>query len=316
MNINFLLDCRQILQYYVDRGEAVMDTRLKPFMHGFRNDGLQAYNGIYKLEELVDFPPERHFHDYYEFYLHIHGGQYMSVENNICSLQPGSLILLPPFCMHGTIYDHDLVNYERLFFNVTPQALMAAGCGIVDPLSLVTDCVEHGHQYFTMSPENVQKCIRLTKNIMAYPPSEQISPAEELSKHLNFLSFMQIVLQTIQGRATVMQSAPEKQQQIQRVLSYIDQHFAEPLTLETVAKQFNISISSLCHMFSRYTGRSMYEYTLYRRINYACEMLMAGKPLTSVAYQCGFNNYSSFMRMFKKIIGMPPNAYLKQNRNL
>ncbi len=191
---------------------------------------------------------------------------------------------------------------------------MAAGCGIVDPLSLVKASTDQGYCYFNMPPESVQECIRLAK-ALASSPLEQLSPAETLGKHLNFLSFMQIVLQTIQGRATVIQSAPEKQQQIQRIFSYIDQHFAEPLTLETVARQFNISISSLCHMFSRYTGRSMYEYTLYRRINYACEMIMAGTPLTSVAYQCGFNNYSSFMRMFKKIIGMPPNAYLKQYRN-
>ena len=293
-----------------------MDTRLKPFTQGYRNEGITSYNCRYKLEPLVDYPPERHFHDYYEVYLHIHGGQYMSVEDCIYSIQPGSLFLLPPFCMHGVMYDHDLINYERLFLDITPQAFTSCGCGIFDPLALVRDCIEHGHHVFLMSPENIRKCISLAKDWRSYPPPEQISPAEALSKHLCFLGIIQIVLETLQNHTAAVQSAPEKQQQIQRVLSYIDQHFAEPLTLETVAKQFNISISSLCHMFSRYTGRSMYEYTLYRRINYACEMLMAGQPLSSVAYQCGFNNYSSFMRMFKKIIGMPPNAYLKQNRNL
>lgn len=293
-----------------------MSTPLKPFMHGFRNDGLQLYDGIYKHEKNVNYPPERHFHDFYEFYLHIHGGQYMSIENNIYTLQPGSFLLFPPFCMHGTIYDHDLVQYERLFFNVTPYALMTAGCGIIDLLSIITDCVDHKYYYFNMDPENVQECVRLTKSIMVYPSFAQLSPDDMFNKHLIFLNFMQIVLKTIRMRVTIKQSVPEKQQQIQLLFSYIDQHFTEPLSLSSVAKKFNISISSLCHMFSHYTGRSMYEYMLYRRINYACEMMMTGKPLTNVAYLCGFNNYSSFMRIFKKIIGMTPSAYLKQNRNL
>ncbi len=65
-----------------------MDTCLKPFTQGYRNEGLKNYNCQYKFDPLIDYSPERHFHDYYEFYLHISGGQYMSVETAFIPYSP------------------------------------------------------------------------------------------------------------------------------------------------------------------------------------------------------------------------------------
>ena len=55
---------------------------------------------------------------------------------------------------------------------------------------------------------------------------------------------------------------------------------------------------------------------LYRRVLYAKELIAAGKPLNEVAYQCGFNDYSSFLRSFSKMTGMSPSAYRKMGITL
>ena len=48
---------------------------------------------------------------------------------------------------------------------------------------------------------------------------------------------------------------------------------------------------------------------LYRRVIMACEMIRRGTALTDTAYQCGFGNYNSFLRAFRKFIGMSPREY-------
>ena len=97
-----------------------------------------------------------------------------------------------------------------------------------------------------------------------------------------------------------------------KIISYIDQHFHEDLTVEKIAEHFNISTSTLMHIFNEYTNRSVYDYVLYRRIVKAKELISVGLPLSTVATSCGFNDYSNFLRIFKKRMGISPRAYQKQ----
>ena len=98
---------------------------------------------------------------------------------------------------------------------------------------------------------------------------------------------------------------------MQEILSYVNQHFTTPIKLDALARNFGVSVSFLSHEFVKYTGRSVYDYVLYRRILLAKELISSAIPLNEVAFQCGFNDYSSFLRSFTKMAGMSPSAYRK-----
>lgn len=57
----------------------------------------------------------------------------------------------------------------------------------------------------------------------------------------------------------------------------------------------------------------MYDYSLHRRVMQAKALISSACPLSEVAFQCGFNDYSSFLRVFSKMAGMSPSAYRKLN---
>ena len=61
-----------------------------------------------------------------------------------------------------------------------------------------------------------------------------------------------------------------------------------------------------------FTNRSVYDYVLYRRVMLARQQMMGSASLNDIAYQCGFNDYSNFLRSFGKIVGMSPSQYRKQ----
>lgn len=99
---------------------------------------------------------------------------------------------------------------------------------------------------------------------------------------------------------------------IHEILEYVNTHFTQEISLEELADQFHWSASHLSHEFVRYTGRSLYDYILFRRILLARELLHSDLPLNTIAFQCGFNDYSNFLRQFKKRELLTPNAYRKK----
>ena len=54
---------------------------------------------------------------------------------------------------------------------------------------------------------------------------------------------------------------------------------------------------------------------LYRRIILARQQMLGDASLNDIAYQCGFNDYSNFLRSFTRVVGMSPSQYRKNLKN-
>lgn len=94
------------------------------------------------------------------------------------------------------------------------------------------------------------------------------------------------------------------------VFDYLDEHFSEDLTLETVADVAGFSKFHFSRLFKQCSGYNFYDYLCYRRIKSAETLLL--KPslsITEVALQSGFSSLSTFNRTFKKIKGCTPSEY-------
>jgi AraC-like DNA-binding protein len=98
---------------------------------------------------------------------------------------------------------------------------------------------------------------------------------------------------------------------MQEILTYINNHYTQPIRIENLARSFGVSVSWLSHEFVRFTNRSVYDYVLYRRVMLARQQMLGSASLNDIAYQCGFNDYSNFLRSFSKIVGMSPSRYRK-----
>jgi AraC-like DNA-binding protein len=99
---------------------------------------------------------------------------------------------------------------------------------------------------------------------------------------------------------------------VQEVMDYIRVHYAEKLTLQQLADKAGLSTSYLSGHFSKEAGMTISSYVRKTRINHAKLLLQYMTiPVTEIAYQCGYQDISYFIKEFRKETGCSPVEYRK-----
>ncbi len=100
---------------------------------------------------------------------------------------------------------------------------------------------------------------------------------------------------------------------IKKVLRFIEDSYASSITLEQLSSIVHMSPKYFCKFFFEITHMTPMDYVNQYRIEQACHQLLTTDfPITEVAFNCGFNDSSYFIKVFKKYKGTTPKKYLKQ----
>ena len=100
-----------------------------------------------------------------------------------------------------------------------------------------------------------------------------------------------------------------------QLLSYCSDHFAEDITVKSIANALYISQSYVSKLFSQKLGYSFPEYINTLRIHKAQTLLRdTDLQIVQIMAQCGFQNQSSFNRVFRKQCGVSPKQYRNESR--
>lgn len=104
---------------------------------------------------------------------------------------------------------------------------------------------------------------------------------------------------------------------IQTILKYIDSHYNEPLTLASLARQFNFNYSYLSSYFRSHHKEGFSEYLNKERIRHASELLkQEDLSVSGVCEAVGYTDQSYFTRVFKKLTGITPRDYRRRYSKL
>lgn len=105
--------------------------------------------------------------------------------------------------------------------------------------------------------------------------------------------------------------------QVRRAEEYIEAYWAQPITIEELARVASSSARSLFHHFKRSRGRSPMEFLKHVRLQHARELLSQPNVNTSVtetAFACGFSNLGHFAKDYFIRFGERPSATLKRTK--
>ncbi len=108
-------------------------------------------------------------------------------------------------------------------------------------------------------------------------------------------------------------SADKNVPKLRSVLSFIRSNYKKPITLDDMAASAGMSPKYFCYFFKEMTTKTPVEYlNLYRIEKASRKLIRTGDSVTQIAFSCGFNDLSYFIKTFKDIKGITPARFRKE----
>lgn len=223
------------------------------------------------------------------------------------SLQKGDIILIPPDISHCAILPENMtVPYERdiiwlsVAFHDNYQKLMGLPSESYST-NLPTYLIRTSGTLWEFL------CDLIHAGVQEEEQKQYAWQTTVIGNTMMFVSYLR--------RAYLSQTAQvlkaEKPDLLDNIISYVERHYAQRLTMPEIAKQFYVSERTISSLFRKRLGVTFYQFLTQRRLIAAKELILKGLTLESVGEQTGFSDYSAFFRAFKSEFGISPREFKK-----
>ncbi|WP_412987617.1 AraC family transcriptional regulator [Pontimicrobium sp. IMCC45349] len=168
-----------------------------------------------------------------------------------------------------------------------------------------------------------QLLIRAKKGIRFKAESKKIiGPKIEEIKHLNGFNRVVKLLEVLQDLALAedyeilnsdgyaFETKPQDSEKIDLIFKYINDNFKNQIYLDEIADKASMTVPAFCRYFKRVTGKTFTKLVNEYRVVHATKLLTENQmSITDVCYECGFNNFSHFNKLFKEFTGKSASKY-------
>jgi AraC-like DNA-binding protein len=243
----------------------------------------------------------RHSHDYYVICLIERGRQSFFHQGTKHLTPPGGIILINPGAVHtGEAVDEQGFEMRSLYPTTAHmETAIFELTGHHQALPFFSE-VRVDHPWAMNCVLSLHKALSQGANTLECE-SRFLWTLAQLIKHYADTSSTEGALR-------------KEKRAIQQARRYIEERFAQGVSLHELADHVGLSPYYLLRAFRAEVGMPPYTYLENVRIRQAQRLIEAGKPLADVAVEVGFSSQSHLTRRFKKIIGATPGQYAQQIR--
>lgn len=246
-------------------------------------------------------------HHFYEIYFLLRGSIRVIVEDRDISPVLGDTLIYPPRCMHRFTHTDPSLPYERFYIYLSKEFLMSISTPEYNFAERLDKAAEGGRNCLSLGEEKVLELVPLADEIIE--AARDTSPEGIIANRCRMTIYLIRLLKLME--ASIGETAENETSRMNDLIRYINQNADQPLSLDHLEEVFGISKYVLLHEFKDYTGMSVYQYILTRRVILAQELIQQGAKPNQACEQSGFTDYTSFYRAFKARTGMSPNQYSK-----
>ena len=238
--------------------------------------------GSLKREEGENFSYPSHLHQCFELILLKEGEMTVEVDGASYRMEKGSALLIFPNQIHSMASEHSR------------------------------------HTLFIFSQDTVRafysdKAGRVPRSSLFFPSQTCLALLESLSGQSSLLErkgTLYTVSAEFDREAEYVAAAQDRENILSLVLSHVEEHFKEPLTVEDAARSVHYNGEYLSRLFKSKMGIPFHRYVNIRRLNHAAYLLAnSDATCVSCAMESGFASLRSFNRNFKKEFGITPVEY-------
>jgi AraC-like DNA-binding protein len=278
---------------------------MKPeLVHEKNKQSWQLFHQVKK-----SFPFLWHYHDECELFVPIEGQWKYLIGNLQGDIEPGQAFFLPPRTTHS-------------FFTVSDNRKVRCSCYVLFlslPLTSANELT--GYDLTSVLNQQFAGGAQLTKIIKLRTSLEDMAAQQNgLTEAAAFLNTLDVLLQLPHVRRLaqspiVHATIPHHSEAVTQIGEYLSRHWQKPLTLETIAEATHMTVPTMCRIFRRSTGRSIFEYLRELRISHVQRQLAwSNLAISNIALDSGFQTLGHFYRSFREATGLSPASYRKSIR--
>lgn len=248
---------------------------------------------------------EPHYHEFYELLYFISGHVDYIIGDEIYHLQNDDLLSIPPNVMHNPIFADFRVPYERYVLWISLPTLQQLAS------------IDEDLNYFLTAKGMKNYLLRRHTTAWGnfrtiFTSLEEALGEQKPLRHAQVKAFILHLL--VEYNLALMEDSGTAQSGVRDnpltdILHYIQNHLTEDLSMDTISGAFIMDKYNLAHMFKDKMGISYYQYVLQQRLLTGKNLILEGLPANKACFACGFNDYSSFFRAFKKEYEVSPAAF-------
>ena len=269
-------------------------------------------NSNFKIFHLVDkgmTPIGFHFHDFHKILLLMKGNVSYCVEGRTYDLQADDIVFVPAGEVHRPVL-HDTAIYERIIIYISKDYLNTYRTDNYDLAQCLIEAHQKQSHVLRVPAFGTTKLGQIVRELEQSLDSNEY--ANELYHNLLFLEFMiQLNRVAIHDGIEYLSNSSSNKKMID-VIDYLNEHLIDDLSIDFLAETFYLSRYHLMHAFKEETGYTIGNYLSTKRLLLARDRIRQGEPITNVCYECGFRNYSTFSRAYKKNFGCSPREQLSR----
>lgn len=277
-------------------------------------------------QEVVDYVPDCHMRIWYNNQLDSYAPHHhdaleiiLCVENNYKAivkgqqylLSAGDILFIPPYQLHELVCSSDGIRFIFLIDIRMLRSLKA----FQTMIPIFTDAFFCTRKTCPQIYSEVHS--QLMKIVDLYFANQ---PFWETRIFAQLMETFSTIGQNYFQMAASSDDAPpnyknrEHYEKMSALVDYINQNYAENISLEDAASFTGFSKFHFTRLFKQYTNFTFYDYLSHKRIQEAQILLSTDASVTDIALQTGFNNVTTFSRCFKKFAACSPSEYRKRAR--
>lgn len=279
-----------------------------PLEENLKSGYLQQNFKLFHLKDQTGQTFDFHYHDFDKIIIFLSGKVTYVVEGKSYHLKPWDILLVRHHDIHKPIIDSNNV-YERIVIWVKNEFIEQQHREDCD----LSAC-------FEKSSEKSFNLIRLRTSLQSEIQTiitnleDSLRSSEFGHDLLSDTYFLQLLVYLNRVFLSASFSQDESDltydSQITELLKYINTHLGEDLSNEALAQRLYLSKYYLMHRFKEETGYTLHRYIEQKRLLHASELIKDGVPVMKAAQECGFKEYSTFLRAFRRNFHISPKELL------
>jgi len=261
---------------------------------------------LYQKASADDFVWQYHYHPEYELVNVVDGIGLRHVGSHLSRYENGDLVLIGSNLPHSGFGLKATDPHEEIVIQIKGDYLLKpfAGMAEMDHIRHMLDLSKYGIAFYGTTRTDVSRQM------------EAMMGKNPFDRYMAVLNIFQTLASSeefylLNNQALLLPAFTKHRARLQKVLTYVEDHYAEDIDIRKVSSIAGLSVPAFCNYFKKTTHITFTDLVNKFRIQKACLLLHQDKTISEVCFESGFNNVTYFNKVFKNIVHKTPSEFRK-----